>query len=79
MKQRVIPPCREMLLQLTSTGLTFSAIARAVGCHCSTLTRIRDKAHVAPRAKVVEGLFKLYVTRMEEIAPLTDKAKELGL
>lgn len=79
MNNRTIPTCQEMIGYLTSTGVSYTDMTRAVGCHCSTIVRLRDRSDTTPRQYVIDGLYKLYVKRMSEIAPLAKKVEELGL
>lgn len=79
MQVKKLPSGNEMVDFLSSTGLTYWGIAREVGCHCSTILRIRDKPSVRPRCNVWEGLYKLYIKRASNLAPLIEKAEELGL
>ena len=79
MQVKKLPSGKEMVDFLSSTGLTYWDIARRVGCHCATILRIRDKPSVRPRRHVWEGLYKLYVERASNLAPLIEKAEELGL
>ena len=74
-----IPPCSEMVEYLASTGLPYAEMARRIGCDSSTLIRIRRKEVATSRAKITEGLFRLYVDRVAEMTPVFEKAKKLGI
>ena len=79
MQTKTLPTCREIISYLATTGMSYADIAKQVGCHCSTIVRIKDNHVEAPRLRVVDGLYKLYVRRLSELAPLTKKVEEWGL